>query len=95
MGYLPSPRHAKIAYLGAAATLVPDTRAEPSHHASADLIILLNMMGGATHIDSSILPDAPEEIRSEWNHPDAPGVRWRGDAAWRVDAALCLREVFA
>jgi uncharacterized protein (DUF1501 family) len=70
----------KIGSLGVAATLLPDgLRADSQHRASADSVILLNMMGGLTHIDSfDPKPDAPEEIRGTNGtiQTALPGVRF-------------------
>ncbi|MBI1832091.1 MAG: DUF1501 domain-containing protein, partial [Planctomycetes bacterium] len=91
----------KIGSVGIAATLLPDgVRASPHRHASADSIILLNMMGGVTHIDSfDPKPDAPEEIRGTNGTVQTaiPGVRF-GEVLPRMAALtrhFCLLRSFS
>jgi hypothetical protein len=91
----------KIGSLGVAGSLLPEAvHAEPSHHASAESIILLNMMGGLTHIDSfDPKPDAPEEIRGSNGTVQTalPGVRF-GEVMPRMAAItqhFCLLRSFS
>jgi hypothetical protein len=70
----------KVGSLSLAATLVPEgLAADSSRRARADSVILLNMMGGVTHLDSfDPKPDAPEEIRGSNGtiQTALPGVRF-------------------
>jgi hypothetical protein len=91
----------KIGSLGMAATLVPDTeRRHPQRHGSADSVILLNMMGGVTHIESfDPKPEAPQEIRGQNGTVQTalPGVRF-GDVMPRMAAAtrhFCVLRSFS
>jgi hypothetical protein len=91
----------RIGSVGVAATLLPDfVGAAPSHQASADSVILLNMMGGLTHIDSfDPKPDAPEEIRGTNGTVQTalPGVRF-GEVMPRMAAVtqhFCLLRSYS
>lgn len=91
----------KIGSLGVAASLLPESlHAEPTHHPSADSVILLNMMGGLTHIDSfDPKPDAPEEIRGSNGTVQTalPGVRF-GEVMPKMAAAtqhFCLLRSYS
>ncbi|MBM3995191.1 MAG: DUF1501 domain-containing protein [Planctomycetes bacterium] len=91
----------KVGSLGIAATLVPDdARADTVRRTSADSIIVLNMMGGVTHIDSfDAKPAAPEEIRGTNGtiQTAIPGVRF-GEVMPRMAAStqhFCLLRSFS
>src|SRR5436190_1454833 len=86
----------KIGALGLAGSLLPDQlQAETTYHATADSVILLNLMGGVTHIDSfDPKPGASEEIRGSLGSVQTaiPGVRF-GEVMPRMAAStqhFCL-----
>ncbi|MSQ92975.1 MAG: DUF1501 domain-containing protein [Gemmataceae bacterium] len=91
----------KIGALGLAGSLLPDTlKADATHRASADSVILLNLMGGVTHIDSfDPKPGASEEIRGSLGSVQTaiPGVRF-GEVMPRMAAStqhFCLLRSFS
>ena len=69
----------RVGGLGVAATFVPGASAAQSRPAKAKTVLLLNLMGGVTHLDSfDPKPDAPEEIRGTLATipTTLPGVRF-------------------
>ena len=91
----------KIGSLGLAGALLPDAlQADATRRASADSVILLNLMGGVTHIDSfDPKPAASEEIRGTLGSVQTaiPGVRF-GEVMPRMAAStqhFCLLRSFS
>src|SRR5437660_10595639 len=91
----------KIGSLGIAGALLPDAgRADETHRASADSVILLWMAGGVTHLDSfDPKPGAAEEIRGSLGTVQTalPGVRF-GEVMPRMAALtqhFCLLRSYS